>query len=140
MNKEPFQIEFRVRDYECDLQGVVNNANYMHYLEHARHEYLKSRGLDFAEMHRNGVDPVVIRAEMDYKTALKSGDDFIVHLHVEPQGRLRVIFHEIVERADGTLVMDALIYAAVLSHGRPVPFDHAFSEGEYKKLVGLAKD
>ncbi|NSW95739.1 MAG: acyl-CoA thioesterase, partial [Bacteroidales bacterium] len=35
-----FRLEFTVRDYECDLQGVVNNANYQHYLEHARHEYL----------------------------------------------------------------------------------------------------
>jgi acyl-ACP thioesterase len=33
-----FRLEFSVRDYECDLQGVVNNAVYQHYLEYARHE------------------------------------------------------------------------------------------------------
>ena len=43
-----FSVEFSVRDYECDIQGVVNNANYQHYLEHARHEFLISKGISFS--------------------------------------------------------------------------------------------
>ncbi|HAD03062.1 MAG TPA: acyl-CoA thioesterase, partial [Porphyromonadaceae bacterium] len=39
-----FKLSMKVRDYECDLQGVVNNANYQHYLEHTRHEFLESLG------------------------------------------------------------------------------------------------
>jgi len=43
-----YELEMKVRDYECDLQGIVNNANYQHYLEHTRHEFLTSVGVSFA--------------------------------------------------------------------------------------------
>ena len=34
-----FELKMSVRDYECDLQGIVNNAVYQNYLEHARHQF-----------------------------------------------------------------------------------------------------
>ena len=69
-----YELEMKVRDYECDLQGIVNNANYQHYLEHTRHEFLTSVGVSFAALHEQGVDPVVARINMAFKTPLKSGD------------------------------------------------------------------
>jgi len=45
-----FETRMRVRDYECDLQGIVNNAVYQNYLEHARHEFLHEVGIDFAQL------------------------------------------------------------------------------------------
>ena len=83
-----FELDFVVRDYECDLQGIVNNAVYQNYLEHTRHQYLKSVGLDFAELHQQGIDPVVYRIEIDYKKPLKSGDSFTTKLYVEREGNL----------------------------------------------------
>ena len=68
------ELSLKVRDYECDLQGIVNNANYQHYLEHARHEFLLSRGISFAELHAKGIDAVVSSITMRFKTPLRSGD------------------------------------------------------------------
>ena len=50
-----FTMKMSVRDYECDLQGIVNNANYLHYIEHTRHEFLKHAGANFAELHQNAI-------------------------------------------------------------------------------------
>ena len=58
-----FSIEDKVRDYECDLQGVVNNANYQHYMEHTRHEFLEALGENFGAMHEQGIDAFVSRAD-----------------------------------------------------------------------------
>ena len=40
-----FELELQVRDYECDIQGIVNNAVYQNYLEHCRHKFLNFAGL-----------------------------------------------------------------------------------------------
>ena len=61
MSKYIFETRMEVRDYECDIEGIVNNANYLHYTEHTRHLFLKECGLSFAQMHEKGVDAVVAR-------------------------------------------------------------------------------
>lgn len=97
--KELFETEMEVRDYECDIEGIVNNANYLHYFEHTRHLFLKSRGLSFAAMHEKGVDAVVARMNLAYKTPLRCDDTFTSRLWVEKQG-LRYVFHQDISRKD----------------------------------------
>ena len=62
-----YQHEDKVRDYECDLQGVVNNANYLHYMEHTRHDFLLSLGENFSDLHDRGMDLFVARIEIHLK-------------------------------------------------------------------------
>ena len=63
MEKYIYELEMKVRDYECDLQGIVNNANYQHYLEHTRHEFLLSTGVSFAGLHEHSALPASIRGD-----------------------------------------------------------------------------
>ena len=119
-------LALTVRDYECDLQGVVNNAVYMNYLEHARHEFLKSRGVDFAEVTRQGIHLIVIRAELDYKASLTSSDDFRVTTRFDQESKLRIVFYQdIIRQIDQTLMLSAKITATAINEkGRPfVPED-----------------
>lgn len=44
-----YELKMKVRDYEVDCQGIVNNANYLHYLEHTRHEFCQQAGLSFRD-------------------------------------------------------------------------------------------
>ena len=52
-----YEMPIKVRDYEVDSQGIVNNANYLHYLEHTRHEFCEARGFTFRDMQQQGIDP-----------------------------------------------------------------------------------
>ena len=104
-----FETRMEVRDYECDIEGIVNNANYLHYMEHTRHLFLKSRGLSFAEMHNKGVDAVVARMNLQYKTPLRCDDEFISRLGLRKEG-LRYVFNQDIFRAsDNRLCVRATV-------------------------------
>ncbi len=121
MKDYDYQIELDVRDHECDIQGIVNNSVYQNYLEHCRHKFLNDIGLSFAQMHHEGIDAVVIRAEIDYKFPLRPGDSFIVQLKMAKQGRLRIIFRqEILRKPDQKLMISARITTVLTRNGRPV--------------------
>lgn len=121
MDKEIFTLDFKVRDYECDMQGIVNNSVYQNYLEHARHEYLLSKGVDFAELARQKINLVVLRAELDYKLPLVSGDEFYVDVRVEQSSRVRFDFiQHIYRKRDNKLMLAAKITGTSLNErGRP---------------------
>ena len=120
-DKEIFEVEFIVRDYECDLQAVVNNANYQHYLEHARHEYLISKGINFVDLHNEGIDLIVTRVEIDYKYPLRSRDRFNVKVEIEREGNARLVFiQEICRIPDKKLIVKARVTGVATKNGRPV--------------------
>ncbi len=120
-----YELEFLVRDYECDLQGIVNNAVYQNYLEHARHEFMQSADVDFAKLHDEGIDPVVTRIELDYKLPLRSQDKFIVCIKLHREGRLKFIFDQAIYRlSDKQIILNGKITAVFLQNGRPVKPDN----------------
>jgi acyl-CoA thioester hydrolase len=116
-----FSIVLAVRDHECDLQGHVNNAVYLHYLEHARHEFLKTLAVDFAAWTARGVHMVVTRVEIDYHTPLGSGDRLRVTARLERVSRLRFAFVQKIERVpDGKPVAAARVTGTAIDvRGRP---------------------
>ncbi len=122
MNNYQYTLDFEVRDYECDLQGIVNNAIYLHYLEHTRHQFLKQAGIDFVALAEAGINLVVIRAEMDYLYSLRSGDQFSVGLNFERVSRMRFGFLQDIYRLpdNKTILKAKTICTSVDEAGRPI--------------------
>lgn len=114
-----YRLDMKVRDYECDMQGIVNNSIYQQYLEHARHEFLLSQGLSFAELTAQGVFIVVARIEIDYRRSLRSGDAFCVSVDIKRPSRVRIVFEQSIFR-DDEKILDALVTTtAVNARNRP---------------------
>ena len=118
MEKYIFELEMKVRDYECDLQGIVNNANYQHYIEHTRHEYLHSVGISFAKLHEQGIDAVVARLNMAFKTPLRSGDEFVSKLYLKREGIKYVFYQDIFRLPDMKCVVKAVVDTVCVVNGR----------------------
>lgn len=88
-----FEMPMRVRDYEVDCQGIVNNAIYLHYMEHTRHEFCRGAGCSFPAMHAQGVDPVLRSVNIEYRHSLGLGQDFVSCINLRREGA-RFIFEQ----------------------------------------------
>ncbi len=112
-----FEMPIKVRDYEVDAQGIVNNANYQHYLEHTRHMFCEQAGVSFRAMHESGLDPVVRRVEIDYLRPLGLGDSMVSKIALYRQGPL-FVFRQDIFTPDGDPVVHAMVNIVCLEDGR----------------------
>ena len=113
-----------VRDYECDIQGVVNHANYLHYMEHARHQFLRIIGDSFSSKHGEGFDMFVTHAELDYHRSLRSDDTFVIGVTIGRKGPLLVVDEDVIRESDGVVVCSGRVHVAGVQDGR-------LTRGEY---------
>ena len=113
-----YRLEMKVRDYECDIQGVVNNANYQHYLEYARHEFLEYIGGSFSQMHDEGFDMMVSKITLEYKRPLRGGDRFVVCINAQRKGAKLVFMQDIYNLADDSLALKGEVDVICLKNGR----------------------
>lgn len=124
MKEYIFKLNMKVRDYECDLQGVVNNSNYQHYMEHTRHEFLESLGENFGAMHEKGIDAFVSSVSIQFRQSLRSGDEFISCLNVKKNGPKLEFEQDIYRVSDGALATKGKVESVVVENGK-------LTRGEY---------
>ncbi len=125
-----YSLPLKVRDYECDLQGVVNNANYQHYMEHTRHEFLESLGVNFGAMHEQGLDAYVYKVTITYRKSLRSGDHFTSHLSCHMRGA-KLVFEQDIIHSTGELCAHGEVEVVLVKDG-------VMTRGEFfRELLGL---
>ena len=112
-----FVMEMEVRDYELDCEQIVNNANYLHYMEHTRHKFCIKAGVPFIEMHKAGIDAVARKIEIEYFTPLRSGDVFFSCLNIEKKGPKFIFFQDLL-RPDGSPVAKAAVTIVLIKEGK----------------------
>ena len=112
-----FETRMEVRDYECDIEGIVNNANYLHYTEHTRHLFLRSLGVSFAKLHEQGIDAVIHSMKLQYKVPLRCDDEFISRLNLKKDGLKYMFYQDIYRASDEQLCFRATVELVCL--GRP---------------------
>jgi len=125
-----FETKMTVRDYECDIEGIVNNANYLHYTEHTRHLFLKQCGLSFAEMHAKGVDAVVARVKLQFKYPLRPDDEFFSRLALKKEDFKYIFYHDFYRASDEKLCFKGKVEVVCLVDGKlsaSEEYDRAFA-------------
>lgn len=106
---------------ELDPYGHVNHAVYLTYLEVARTELLAAHGLGLDVLLANGVQLVVVEAQVRYRAAAVAGDRLTVETWVDEVRRASSRWRQVIRRGDEVVVDATLRAAATDHHGRPVP-------------------
>ncbi len=119
MSETPYiyELPIKVRDYEVDGQGIVNNANYLHYLEHTRHEFCEHVGLTWRRMNEMGLMPVVRRIEIEYLSSLRMNDTMLSRLSLQRRGPRFVFHQDIFDAADGRHIVTAVVTVVSVVNG-----------------------
>lgn len=116
-----YEYSIRVRGYEMDSFGHVNNAVYLSYLEQARWEILRSRNL-FDYFKDSAVFLVVTDADLHYSREIKVFDEIIISTDLKRQPPY-LVFRQVIRMAgSGDVVMRGTIRTLLVDRDR-IPHD-----------------
>jgi acyl-CoA thioester hydrolase len=103
-----FRYEHRVRFAETDLQGIVFNGNYLTYYDNAWTEYFRELGLTYRSFIDRGLDTVLARTTIEYKSPARFDELLEVFVQVSSIGNTSIIFDfEIYPKGEDRLVSTA---------------------------------
>jgi acyl-CoA thioester hydrolase len=114
-----YECTLRVRSYECDGYGHVNNAVYLNYLEYARGEYLKAIGFPYQKAIESGYGLYVARIAIDYKSPAFPEDDLKISTKAIKKGAVSGVMAQTIARDGVVLAAAEVTWAFVDSKGVP---------------------
>ncbi|QEH31841.1 Long-chain acyl-CoA thioesterase FadM [Aquisphaera giovannonii] len=122
-------LEIVVRPTEIDVNGHVNNAKFVEYLEWGREEWYEHNGLPYDRLDALGAQTVTVNVNVNYRKECRQGDRLIVVTRPGRLGRTSFALHQEVRKKDGTLAADAVITLVTIDPSarkpRPVPAELA---------------
>jgi acyl-CoA thioester hydrolase len=117
-------VEFRVRYAETDQMGVVYHTNYLVWCEVGRTDFIRARGLSYAEMERAGIGLAVSELSARFHAAARYDDIIRVRTSLTQARSRGVVFDYLITNAvtDARLVSARTALIAIDPTGRPVSF------------------
>ena len=122
-------LEIVVRWSELDLNGHVNNAKYVEYLEWGRHEWCDNHGFSYDRLKKLGAIAVVVNVNLNYRQPCYEGDRLRVVTWLRGRGRTSFAVAHRIERADGTAAADGVVTLVTVDSDtrRAVPLPEEFA-------------
>lgn len=114
-----------VRDYEVDFQGIVNNAVYMNFLDHARSKFLESLGFDIVKIAQEGINIVLFETTLKFKYSLRFRDEYHIKTNLIRVSRFKLYMpQEIINAKTNTLCVEASNYLCCVNTKTGKPCMH----------------
>jgi YbgC/YbaW family acyl-CoA thioester hydrolase len=122
-------LETVVRCTEIDVNGHVNNAKYVEYLEWGREEWYDRHGFDYDRLRGLGAVTVVVGLHLNLRQPCRQGDRLRIVTWPQRRGRTSFALAQRIERADGAAAADAVVTLVTVDpdtrRARPLPDEFA---------------
>tara|TARA_R100000306_G_scaffold3439_2_gene6237 strand:- start:351 stop:812 length:462 start_codon:yes stop_codon:yes gene_type:complete len=117
-----FELPIRVYIEDTDAGGIVFHAKYLHYMERARTEWVRSCGVGLRAGLADNISYVVQRLTIHYAVPAKLDDELLVTAEPMAFGRVWMDFRQRVMRAEDRKLLsdsDVRVACVALDSGRP---------------------
>ena len=105
---EPFRHRLRVRYCETDRMGVAHHGSYVDWIEEARTEWMRSRGMTYRELEDSGVLLQVVDVQVRYRRSVTYDDEVLVETFLAERKRATItIGYRLLAGTDESLVAEA---------------------------------
>ena len=122
-------LESVVRCTEIDVNGHVNNAKYVEYLEWGREEWYDRHGFPYDRFKNLGVITVVVNLNLNYRRPCHQGDLLRIITWPRRRGRTSFALAQRIEKEDGAPAADAVVTLVTVDpqtrRPRPLPEEFA---------------
>lgn len=118
----PHDIEFRVRYAETDQMGVVYHANYLVWCEMGRTDFIRNRGMSYADIERSGISLAVSDVSARFHGAARYDDMIRVRTTLADFRSRAITFDYLITKAEtgDRLVTARTTLVSLDPSGRPV--------------------
>ena len=113
--------------HETDQMGIIHHANYIHWMEEARVDFMDQMGFGYGRMEEEGITSPVLSLSCASKSMTRFGDEVEVTISVRRYTGVRMeLGYEIRDRATGELRAEASSSHCFLNReGKPVSLKRA---------------
>ena len=125
--------KLHVRSYECDAYNHVNNANYLHYLEYARMEFLKDSGFKYKEFAAQGYMLIVVRIDISYKLPALFADELTIETQSVKFRKVSGVFSQRILRGEALIAEAEVTWCILNAKGKPSPIPKEFEIAALKQ-------
>jgi thioesterase III len=102
-------VETVVRCTEIDVNGHLNNAKFVEYLEWGREEWYECHGFGHDRLEELGAITVVVNISLNYRQPCQQGDRLRIVTWPQHRGRTSFALAQRIEMSDGTIVADGVV-------------------------------
>ena len=103
------KTKLRVRYGETDQMGIVHHSEYINYLEIARIEYLRTRGLSYQDIENQGYGLPVVSVNINYKKPAKYDDELTLFTNLIEIGTCKLQFENVIKSEEGDFICSAKV-------------------------------